>query len=215
MVKQGQRGAVAIMEATFVFPIMFIIVFVMIMAGEAYFQHARVERACILAAVQGAARCENPMLAAVQKAGSVPTSTSASKVMPYRYILTGEANKIADEMEKELQKTIEAMTPMAFRGMAPTNVRVKMDPRMNILVSSFPVECSFDIKLPIRMLFPLEEITFQYTVQISEPVGGPAEFVRTVSTVQDYIERIEFGEGITKFAEKLNSALDVLARFMN
>ena len=49
------RGAMSIVEATFVFPIMFFVVFFMIMAGEAFYQHARVEYFVTVAAIDGAA----------------------------------------------------------------------------------------------------------------------------------------------------------------
>lgn len=213
--KQDRRGAVVIMEAAFVFPIMFIIVFVMLMACEAYYQYARVERACIEIAIQGAARCENPMLEVVQETGAVPKSTSAAKVRPYRYILTSEAQAIAAELEDKLEDAVSGFNVMAFRGMSPQAVSVEIDPKMNILVSSFPVKCSFDIKLPIRMIFSNESIKFHYEVQVTEPIGDPTEFVRNVSTVQDYLERSEFGERIENFTGKIKEAMEKLGRFIN
>lgn len=212
MKKGDQTGAVVIMEAAFVFPIMFIVVFILLMACEAYYQYARVERACIVAAVQGAARCENPMLEVVQQSGQVPTSTTAAQVRPYRYILTSEAEEIAAQMKRELTQEIESMDVLAFRGMSPTGVQVKIEPKMNILVSSFPVECSFDIKLPIRMIFSNEDITFHYKISVTEPIGDPTEFVRNVSTVQDYMER---NGTIMEYLAKIQEAMGKIARFIN
>lgn len=213
--KGKQRGAVVIVEAAFVFPVMFIIVFVMLMAGEAYYQYARVERACIEAAIQGAARCENPMLEFVQRSGSVPELSEDVKVRPYRYILTSEADAIADELEEQLEKAISGFQVMAFRGMTPTQVEVDAEPHLNVLVSSLTVRCRFDVKLPIRMIFSNAPIVFHYEVQITEPVGDPAEFVRNVSTVEDYLERSEVGERISAFTSKISDAMDELARFIN
>lgn len=210
--QQGQRGAMTIVEATLVFPIMFIIVFIMLMACEGYYQYARVERACIAAAVRGAARCENPMLEVVQKTGEVPTSTTAAKVRPYRYIFTSDAKEIARQMQSELEETIAGFDVVAFRGMTPDNVDVKIEPKMNILVSSFPVQCSFDITLPIRLILPLETVTFHYEIAVTEPIGDPAEFVRNVSTVQDYVQR---SGKIMEYVEKIQSAMDKIARFIN
>lgn len=213
--QQGQRGAVVIMEAIFVFPVVFFAIYFMLMAGEACYQYTRVEKACIQAAIAGAARCENPMLEAVQKQGEVPTGTSGVKIRPYRYIFTSEAANIANEVSGELYAAIEKFRPLAFRGMNPTNVQVSIRPKMNVLVSSFPVECSFDITLPIRMVFSGETLRYHYSVSVTEPIGDPAEFVRNVSTVQDYLERVEWGDKISDFVEKLKGALDKLARFMN
>lgn len=213
--KRDQKGAVVIMEAAFVFPIMFIVVFVMLMACEAYYQYARVERACIEVAVQGAARCENPMLETVQESGAVPSSTTAAKVRPYRYIYSSDAKAIAAELEDTLETNVGNFHVMAFRGMTPTNVEATIIPKMNILVSSFPVRCTFDINLPIRMIFTNDPICFHYEVVVTEPIGDPAEFVRNVSTVQDYLERSEFGDQIENFTEKIHEALQKLGRFIN
>ena len=58
--RKWEKGAVTIIEATFVFPITFFIVFFMIMAGEGYYQHARVENLVTYTAITGASRCEHP-----------------------------------------------------------------------------------------------------------------------------------------------------------
>ena len=210
--RHGEYGAVLIIEAVFVFPIMFIIVFIMMLAGGAYFQHARVERLVVEAAIDGASRCENPMLEKVSKTGSVPAGTADVKVMPYRYLLTGNAKNIGNEVAGELKRDVEGLESLAFKGLEPQNVSVKATPKMFILISSFQVECEFDIVLPIRMLFSNEDFKFHYSVSMTEPIGDPAEFVRNVSTVQDILERNEKAAGI---AGKFKEASDKIARFIN
>ena len=208
----GEYGAVLIIEAVFVFPIMFIIIFIMLLAGGAYFQHARVERLVVEAAIDGASRCENPMLEKVSKAGSVPTSTSDAKIMPYRYLFTGNAKSISDEVASELRNTVERLNSLAFKGMEPKNVSVKVTPKMFILISSFQVECEFDIVLPVRMLFSDEDLKFHYSVSMTEPVGDPSEFVRNISTIQDILEGNEKAASI---AEKFKEETKKIARFIN
>ncbi len=210
--KQQEYGAVLILEAVFVFPIMFIIVLIMLMAGGAYYQHARVERLVIEAALDGASQCENPMLKKVQENGSVPTGTSDTQVMPYRYLFTGNARGIGDTVESELRRKVEGLTSLAFKGMEPQNVSVAVKPKMFILMSSFQVQCEFDIVLPIRMIFSDENIKFHYAVHITEPIGDPAEFVRNVSTVQDILEQ---NETVSNFAAKFKEAAQELAEFIN
>lgn len=211
--RNSQGGAMTIVEAAFVFPIMFFVVFIMIMVGEAYYQHARVEYEVSHAAISGAARCENPMLAYIQNNGNaVPASPSAADVVPYRYIFTGRAKSIGTEVESELTKTINSMKPLAFRAMSPRNVNVSVTPKLNILVSSLLVECEFDIELPIRMVFSKDKIKFHYTVSTVEPVGDPSEFVRNVSTAQDLLER---SAGAQEIFGKVKSAMDTLGRFVN
>lgn len=197
---KGERGAATIIEAAFVFPIMFFIVFFMIMVGESYYQYARVEYEVIHGAVSAAARCENPMLSYVQANDSVPTDPGETDVIPYRYILTGEAASIANTSADDLEDTINAMEPLLFKGMAPTNVDVTVTPKMNVLVSSITVKCDFEVPLPIRMIFSGKKLAFRYSIEVKEPIGDPAEFVRNVSTVKDVVER---NKAISDFCSEL------------
>lgn len=205
-------GAVLIIEAVFVFPIMFIIVFIMLLAGGVYFQHARVERLVVEAAIDGASRCENPMLESVSRSGSVPTGTADVKVMPYRYLFTGNAREIGNEVADKLQQSVEGLHSLAFKGLEPKNVSVNVTPKMFILVSSFQVECEFDIVLPIRMLFSNRDFKFHYSVSMIEPIGDPAEFVRNVSAIQDILER---NETIADIAGKVKEAMQKIGKFIN
>lgn len=201
-----KRGAMTIVEATFVFPIMFFIVFFMIMAGEAYYQRAVVEYTVNAAAVNGAAQCENPMLGYILDHGSVPTSPTAADVMPYRYIFTGEAQRIGSIVAAEVTGKLNAMEPLLFRNMSPTNVSVTAKPQVNILVSSLPVECSFDIPFPIRFIFSGDVMKMHYSFQTTASIGDPAEFVRNVALVGDIIQRSEAA------TEVANKALETMQR---
>lgn len=207
-----EQGAVTIIEATFVFPIVFFVVFFMIMAGEAYCQAAKVEHAITSAAINGAARCENPMLSEVIKQGSVPTDPTAVDVLPYRYIFTGESSRVAQEVEQDLRKTITSFRPLLFRGMSPQNVSVEVDPNINILISSLPVRCTFEVPFPIRMIFSSNSIKMVYTVQMTAPVGDPSEFVRNVAMIKDVVER---SETAMKAAEKLGEIAGKVGEFTN
>lgn len=189
--KQSEKGAVLLIEAAFILPITFIIVFMMIMAGEAYYQHARVEYEVTKAAVNGAARCENPMLSYVEKQGNVPTSTNEVQIRPYRYILTSEANSIDSEIKTDLKKTVEGMRPLLWSNMSPKNVKVSGKTRVNPLLSSFQVQCDYDIEFPIRMIFSNENIKLSYSVSMVESIGDPSELIRNVSMIGDVMERFE------------------------
>lgn len=209
-----EKGAMTIIEAAFVFPIMLFIVFFMIMAGEAYYQFARVEKTVTCYAIAAAARCENPMLEYVQNHGNtVPDSPSAVEVRPYRYILTGEAKKIASKAESDMRKEVKAMQPLLFRGMNPqiTSSSVKAD--MGLLSSAVTARCDFEVALPIRMIFTGQELKFRYSIQVSEPVGDPAELIRNVSLVTDYF--IDRNEGISQFVKDFKEKARKIGAYIN
>lgn len=210
--RDHEKGAMTIVEAAFVFPITFFIVLIMIMAGEAYFQQSRVEHYVNEAAIDGAARCENPMLGVViNNGGSVPTDPSSFEIRPYRYILTGEAKSVCGEIESDLQSRVEAAKPLIFHNMAPTNVLVTVNPHINPLVSSLPVKCEFDVPLPIRMIFTNKNIKFSYVVSTTASVGDPAEFIRNVSIVTDLVER---SEELTEFCGKVKSGMEKIGAYL-
>lgn len=205
-------GAVTIIEAAFVFPITFIIVLFMIMAGEAYYQSTVVERTVTNAAIRGAAQCENPMLREVIKTKSVPTDPGAVDVVPYRYILTGEAKKIAQNVEDDLRRTISSYEPLLFRGMGPKIVKVDATPHMNVLISSLEVTCDFEVLFPIRMIFSENAVKFSYTSHMKAPVGDPAEFVRNVAMIKDILER---NETAMEIAGKVSDAMTKIGVYVN
>ena len=210
--RNKEKGAMTIVEAAFVFPITFFIVLIMIMAGEAYFQHARVEHYVNEAAIDGAARCENPMLGVVlNNGGTVPKDPGSYEIRPYRYILTGEAKSVAGEVESDLLKRVEAAKPLIFHNMAPTNVDVSVEPHINPLVSSLPVTCEFDVPLPIRMIFTNNPIQFSYVVKTTASVGDPAEFIRNVAIVKDVVER---SEQMTKFCQDVKSGMEKIGAYL-
>ena len=210
---KNERGAVTIIEAAFVFPIMFFIVFFMIMAGEGYYQYARVQNAVTCATVDTAARCENPMLEYVQNHGEVPTDPKATSVIPYRYILTSEAGKITGEAASDLTDKINKMEPLLFKGMKPSNVEVSITPKLNVFVSSITLQCSFEVQFPIKMIFVDERYSLKYRFEVKEPVGDPTEFVRNVSTVSDLI--IERNGAVIDFVTKLKEKAQKIGVYLN
>lgn len=207
----GERGAMTIIEAAFVFPITFIIVFVMIMTGEAYYQRARVEHYVNAAAINGAAKCENPLLQSVIDGGSVPTDPGTTEILPYRYILTGEAKSVAAQVESELLERVEGAKPLLFKNMKPSNVAVSVTPHINPLVSSFPVKCEFEVPFPIRMIFTGKAIKFSYIVSTTAAVGDPAEFIRNVSIISDVAER---NEQFMEFCGKVKEGLEKIGAYL-
>lgn len=210
--KNRERGAATIFEAAFVFPITFFIVFFMIMIGEGYYQQARVEYAVTSAAINGAARVENPMLGTVIKSG-VPTDPTAVDVLPYRYIFTGDGKAIGKEVQQETGSAIRKYEALFFKGMKPEGVKLKSDDvQINPLISSFPVSCSFRVPFPIKMIFFDDEISIKYTINMTASIGDPAEFVRIVAYVKDLLER---SETATKVGSEVLSALSKLGQYIN
>ncbi len=210
---RSEHGAVTIVEATFVFPIMFFIIFFMLMLGSVYFQQARVENIVIRTALETAARCENPMQDVIGGADAVPTSVTSDGIKPYRYILTGRSQAICDEMAAKMKEEINSFGSLGFSGM---EVHLLGNPSIELssyfIVSFIQCEADFYVEFPIRMIFSDQSYNFDFHVGIKQPISDAAEFVRNVSTVQDLLDRSSYWE---KFMEKFTDAATKVAKYIN
>lgn len=212
--RQSERGAVTLVEAVFVFPIMFFIVFFMLMAGSAYFQKARIERIISEATIEACARSENPMLDAIGTTGSsVPTSTTAAEIKPYRQLFPGHTNSVRNNVQASIQKSIKAFGSLGFTGMqAKLEGEPVMDVKYRLIISSITTRCNFKVELPIRMIFSNKKLSFRFSTVTKDVVGDPTEFVRNVAMVKDYVER---SKNFMEWAEKISSGLKKIATYTN
>ena len=206
----SEKGAVTLIEAVIIFPIMFIIVFILIMAGNAYFQKSRVERAVIECTLDAAARSANPLLGYVINNDTVPEGTNDVEIYPYRYIFPGEINNIKGRMESELNDRINGMSSIAFKGMEPRDVSVDMALNWYVIASYIDTRCSFKIELPIRMLFEHNNVAFRFDIHLNEPIGDAPNLIRNSSMGQDFIERSEFGKRL----EETRNKIDEYAKYL-
>lgn len=208
-----EYGAVTIVEATFVFPIMFFVVFFMLMLGSVYFQQARVENIVIRTAIETAARCENPMQDVINGADAVPTSVTSDGIKPYRYIFTGNSQNICNEMASKMKEEINSFGSLGFSGM---EVHMLGEPSIDLssyfIVSYIQCEADFYVEFPIRMIFSDQSYNFDFHVGVKQPISDAAEFVRNVSTVQDLLDRSSYWEN---FMEKFTNAAEKVEKFIN
>jgi len=63
----------SLVEATIVFPIVFIVVFMMIVLGNIYYIHSRIQFEIVHAAIDAASAAENPMQVKILKDGGIPS----------------------------------------------------------------------------------------------------------------------------------------------
>ena len=184
------RGTV-IVEATFVFPIMFFVIFIMMVAGNAYFQKCRVENLVNKCAIDGAAYCADPLLEKTEEGKSAPSAAKLN-VQPYRYI-TGGMKDIVSNIEERVTKEIKGLSTVFFWGMEPKNKGVKAKFNNHILYATFSLEVKYEVIIPIRYLFDNENMKMSYSTRIEVPVSDVPEFIRNVDMVEDYYERLNSG----------------------
>lgn len=179
-----EQGAVEIVEAAFVFPIVIFVVILFVMFGNVLYQQAKVDAIAVRGAEYLAALYTNPLLA--EK--SIPTNTTTVKTKPYRYLL---GDRDAEKQTKEfLKKELDKVGAGFFSGMEINDAVKTCEIRNYVVYHTACVEIEYSLKLIPMKLFNLNPVirTSNATVMAA---ADPAEFIRNVDMIMDYSE--EFG----------------------
>lgn len=212
MKNRDAESGMVIVEATIVFPVMFLVIFLMIFMGNAYLQKARVEAIVNETAIEGAAQCVDPMLKSIEENGSVP-SFSDSSSSPYRYLIGG-MDSIENDLDQKLKDRINGMTTGLFDGMKPVFSDSTMGVKFNnkFVASSFSVDLNYKIVLPIRLMGAQENFSLNLSSHNEIPVMDSPDFIQNTDMVEDMLERIGVAQAaqegldkITELTQKFNS----------
>ena len=87
---KSENGAVMIVEAAFVFPIMFFVLFFLIYFGNMYVIKSAISRYTSACAIKGAEYYSNPWVKRVTEAGGNAVPTENKDVQPYRHIFSSK-----------------------------------------------------------------------------------------------------------------------------
>ena len=207
-----ESGAVQIVEAAFVFPVMFIILFFLIYMGNAHYIKAQIHSVVTQGAIDGAAYCADPVLSTIRAEGKVP-SLSELNVDPYRYF--SGMDSVEAQIREQVIKGIEGNTSSLFSNMTP---KIKTS-RSNIakytnyiLYSTFSVEVKCEVGFPIRFLGKATPVFLTINSRAEIAVNDTAEFIRNTDMAIDYFVDTKFGQTIQGIFEKINS---VILKFAN
>jgi len=199
------RGSV-IVEATFVFPIIFLVIFFLIYLGNAYYQKSRIDNYVTLAALKGASYCADPFMKEFAP-GSVADKND--DIYPYRYYLQGVIRGIENDIKSELEQKISGTG--FFAGMEPGSVSANADFSNNILYYTFTADAGYTIKLPIKMLGSKDIYLLRLSSRAEVPVNDVSEFIRNTDMAIDYLESSETVQNALK---KVKEAFDKVKSFI-
>lgn len=195
---QGKKEAGSlIVEASIVFPVMFLVIFFMIYAGNAFLQKSRVESIVNACAIDGSAYCADPQLKLVE-ANSLPTVKNV-EIYPYRFFSSNAVGDVGGQIEGMIRSRISGMSSGLFSGMKPRDVTVQTSYVNGIIYATFQANVSYKIEIPIRLLGEKENISVKVTTHVEMPVSNSAEFMRNVDMVGDYMDRY----GVTQKIEEM------------
>lgn len=200
-----REDGVLIVEATYVFPIIFLVIFLLIYAGNAYLQKCKVESIVTQEVLKGAAYCGDPVTYAIEKNGKVPGFMEID-VQPYRFLLGG-MNQYEAEIRDNIEERIEGLGGGLFSNMQPDSVRIVGPTFHNAFIyATFSADVEYNITLPIR-IFGEEPMIMKFKTHVDVPVTDSVELIRNVDMVEDYMQRSEFiQDGLEKITNLVNKA---------
>lgn len=211
--KLNSENGMVIIEATFVFPIMFIILFFLIYMGNAFYIKAQIEAVVEEQALTGANYCADPILETIRETGSIP-SLNNLQTEPYRYIFGGMSS-VESKISNEVEKAIIKKSSSLFNNMNPTitTPSSKIAEFNNYVVySTFSVEVQYVIKFPISFLGESTPPLLTINSRAEAPVNDTAEFIRNTDMVIDLFHGTKIGQSISDLFGKIN---DFISGFAN
>lgn len=215
--KIKKEDGMLIVEATIVFPVMFLVIFLMIFMGNAYYQKSKIDSITAQMAYYGAAQCSDPLLRVVTENGKIPSLKKAEyRIEPYRYMfgeLSSETgmNTIETEVEKQIADKIKGIGTGMFSNMKPQTSKADAEFNNFFVYSTFEINIDYKVPLPIRLMGDKDFFVLRSSSHCEVPVSDTPEFIRNVDMVGDWVESSETGEkAIVKTKEIMGKVADFL-----
>lgn len=181
------EDGVLIVEATYVFPIVVLVVFLMIYAGNAYLQKCKVESIVTQEVLKGAASCGDPITGRLERGEGLP-SFGHLNAQPYRFLIGGMGEDVSAVTGKITEK-ITGMGGGLFRNMEVEDVGVVVTFNNAFLYSTISADVHYEITLPIRLLGQDEPTVMKFDTRVDVPVSDTVEVIRNIDMIEDYLQR--------------------------
>ncbi len=186
---KDETGAVMVVEAVFVFPIVIFVVIVLIYLGNMLYQQSKMDAIAMRGAEYLAAIYTSPLLAEEQ----IPTNSENINIKPYRYLFgdSQAESKAKDYIEKLMKSTGTGL----FSGME-MNGYVKTCKINNYVVyQTAAVEIEYSINLIPMKLFDLPTL-YSCSNSTATAATDSAEFIRNIDMIIDYSKKYDIPEKI-------------------
>lgn len=203
---KNEKGMLVI-EATIVFPVIFLGIFFLIFMGNAYFQKCKVEAIVAELTQEGAAYCADPTLESVEESGSFPAFGDVD-VKPYRYLL-GEMKNVESKIGTELESQLNGVTTGLFSAMKPKISSKKVKANNYLIYATFCVDVEYSIPIPVRLLGAEDFFSLSVEAHAERPVNDVPEFIRNINMVEDYLEQTG---AMAKMEEAIKKVKDFVSK---
>lgn len=197
--QKKEKGAVTIVEATFVFPIMIFVLFFLLFYGNAWYVKSNVENVVSKYSLEAAAEISDPLLKSIKENGKV--SESKVRTRPYRYLTSSYANSVINTYKSKIKDEINITG--FLKGMKPNSVKCKGEYKNFVLYQTVRFEVNYEIGVPIRIIFINDPIIMSFSSADEAPISDSSEFVLNTNMVLDYVEKTGLDKKINELLEKV------------
>lgn len=215
-------GAVQVIEASLIFPIVFLVVGFLIYLGSytlqriSMYNHA--QKIAVITSrelsfpgyeVLGAEKSSNADFNWTE--GTKPSKANIESIMnqrrPYRYLISEKPR--SEEMQKALTDMVNRVSYIS-----KSDVSCKVSSKKKIMNTYIVVEVTKPVKMPVVMeLLGIKDV-LDINVKATAIVTDTSEFIRNVDTAYDLtneiFERFGFNDKIESCMSKINGALEKL-----
>lgn len=199
---KNENGDVMVVEAAFVFPIMFFVLFFLIYFGNMYVVKSAVSRYTSTYAIKGAEYYSNPWVKEVTEnynGDNVPAKNE--DVRPYRHIFSSK--QIQNDIKTDLENEIKNYGGGFFADMNPTNISCRTKYKNYVLYSTFTAETTYKITFPIIFIGETDPISIDFSCYETVTITDGSEFVRNTDMAIDYLQQSETVDKVkTAMSEK-------------
>lgn len=194
--KKRNESGVIIIEATIVFPVMFIVLFLIMFIGNSYYERAKVDAVVAEYAIKGAQSIVNPIQYQMVMHNQIPTDITDTEFDPYRYLL-GEVEKgsfmhsVEIEIAQKIKEEIENNSLIFSGAMVPkvTSKEEDMAEFNNyILYATFETQVEYEIHFPIKMMGAKSAPVMKLRSRAEVSVNDVGEFMRNTDMIMDIFD---------------------------
>lgn len=225
LLRAGRRSGrtesgMVIVEATFIYPVVFAILVFLLYVGDMFYQRSWIEAAVLRYSIEGASEIANSSLSEVSVdsgSGTGSLSPAAIQNNPYRFVVNGgtdagNVDGIAAANAAALEGEV-AGGRASFFGLAPNLESVDVDYESNLIYGNLWVRADYGFQLPVAgFLVPGGNLGVDFEASSVTTVTSMGEFVRNVDLVDDAYRAGAGAERDTflNLATQINDFLDLL-----
>lgn len=212
--KLKENSGNVIIEATIVFPVMFLVLFFIIYLGNIYYGRAQLDDVAMRYCIKGAQSISDPLHYDMETYSTIPMDED---VQPYRFIFGeipgGSIDKIENKIIEEIEDEIDNNLISFFNNMKISfDKKPKAEFNNYVLYGTFTVEIEYSIPFPIKFwnknTFPVAELKTRAEVSVNDI----PEFIRNTDMVIDLVDGTKFGNKIESFFKKINDFISKFAQ---